>query len=100
MEVRARGLRVRDVCEGLLTMFRPMAEKKNIDLRGQLDAGHPAAAAGRGQAAADPVQPAVQRDQVHAGGRPGAAQAEADGRVRRADGDATPASASPRRTRS
>ena len=26
-----------DVCEGLLTMFRPLAEKKNIDLRGQLD---------------------------------------------------------------
>ena len=31
----------------------------------------PAAAAGRGQAAADPAEPAVQRDQVHAGGRPG-----------------------------
>ena len=26
---------VADVCEGLLTMFRPLAEKKNIDLRGQ-----------------------------------------------------------------
>jgi two-component system, NarL family, sensor histidine kinase BarA len=25
------------VCEGLLNMFRPLAEKKNIDLRGQVD---------------------------------------------------------------
>ena len=30
-----------DVCEGLLTMFRPMAEKKNIELRNQLDPGVP-----------------------------------------------------------
>lgn len=28
-----------DVCEGLLTMFRPLAEKKNIDLRGQYGEG-------------------------------------------------------------
>ena len=36
-------------------MFRPLAEKKNIDLRAQFAAGMPAAAAGRGQVAADPV---------------------------------------------
>jgi signal transduction histidine kinase len=33
MQVRVSEFSVYDVCEGLLTMFRPMAEKKNIDLR-------------------------------------------------------------------
>ena len=37
MQVRIGEFSLRDVCEGLLTMFRPLAEKKNIDLRGQLD---------------------------------------------------------------
>jgi signal transduction histidine kinase len=41
MEVRPSEFSVYDVCEGLLTMFRPMAEKKNIDLRGALTAGMP-----------------------------------------------------------
>jgi two-component system, NarL family, sensor histidine kinase BarA len=35
MEVRVSEFSSYDVCEGLLTMFRPLAEKKNIDLRGQ-----------------------------------------------------------------
>jgi signal transduction histidine kinase len=30
-----------DVAEGQLNMFRPLAEKKNIDLRGQIDPGIP-----------------------------------------------------------
>ena len=30
-----------DVCDGLLNMFRPLAEKKNIDLRSQIDPGLP-----------------------------------------------------------
>src|SRR5438105_10255211 len=33
MQVRLEEFSIRDVCEGLLTMFRPLAEKKNIDLR-------------------------------------------------------------------
>src|SRR5262249_49967569 len=32
---------VYDVCEGMLNMFRPLAEKKNIDLRGQMTEGIP-----------------------------------------------------------
>jgi two-component system sensor histidine kinase BarA len=41
MHVRLEEFSVHDVCEGMLTMFRPMAEKKNIDLRGQIDPGVP-----------------------------------------------------------
>src|SRR2546421_2364579 len=36
MQVRVTEFSVYDVCEGMLNMFRPLAEKKNIDLRGQL----------------------------------------------------------------
>jgi signal transduction histidine kinase len=42
MEVRLEEFHVHDVCEGLLNMFRPMAEKKNIELRGQFEPGLPA----------------------------------------------------------
>jgi signal transduction histidine kinase len=42
MQVRVEEFSVYDVCEGLLNMFRPMAEKKNIDLRGQIDPAVPA----------------------------------------------------------
>ena len=41
MQVRVVEFSVYDVCEGLLTMFRPLAEKKNIDLRGALAPGIP-----------------------------------------------------------
>ncbi|MBV9124978.1 MAG: DUF3365 domain-containing protein, partial [Planctomycetes bacterium] len=41
MQVRVEEFSIHDVCEGLLSMFRPMAEKKNIDLRGQIDPGIP-----------------------------------------------------------
>ncbi len=41
MQVRLSEFSVYDICEGLLTMFRPLAEKKNIDLRSQLTAGIP-----------------------------------------------------------
>ena len=34
MQVRVAEFSIYDVCEGLLTMFRPMAEKKNIEMRG------------------------------------------------------------------
>jgi signal transduction histidine kinase len=37
MQVRLSEFSSQDVCEGMLAMFRPMAEKKNIDLRGVLD---------------------------------------------------------------
>jgi signal transduction histidine kinase len=36
MQVRSEEFSIRDICEGLLNMFRPLAEKKNIDLREQL----------------------------------------------------------------
>jgi signal transduction histidine kinase len=41
MQLRLSEFSVYDVCEGLLNMFRPLAEKKNIDLRGQLGSGIP-----------------------------------------------------------
>jgi signal transduction histidine kinase len=41
MQVRITEFSIYDICEGMLTMFRPLAEKKNIDLRGQFDAGVP-----------------------------------------------------------
>jgi two-component system sensor histidine kinase BarA len=41
MQVRIEEFSLHDVCEGLVNMFRPLAEKKNIDLRGQLDPGLP-----------------------------------------------------------
>lgn len=42
MQVRIEEFSLHDVCEGLINMFRPLAEKKNIDLRGQLDPALPA----------------------------------------------------------
>jgi two-component system sensor histidine kinase BarA len=41
MQVSLDTFDTADVCEGLLTMFRPMAEKKNIDLRGVFAPGMP-----------------------------------------------------------
>jgi signal transduction histidine kinase len=41
MQVRLAEFSIYDVCEGLLAMFRPLAEKKNIELRGQLEPGIP-----------------------------------------------------------
>src|SRR5205823_15067876 len=41
MQVRLEEFSLHDVCEGLLNMFRPMAEKKNIDLRSQIAADIP-----------------------------------------------------------
>jgi signal transduction histidine kinase len=41
MQVRLEEFSIHDVCEGMLNMFRPLAEKKNIDLRGQIDPGVP-----------------------------------------------------------
>jgi signal transduction histidine kinase len=37
MQVRTDSFNLTDVCEGLLNMFRPLAEKKNIDLRTQIE---------------------------------------------------------------
>jgi signal transduction histidine kinase len=37
MEIRPEEFSIRDICEGLLNMFRPLAEKKNIDLRLQVE---------------------------------------------------------------
>jgi signal transduction histidine kinase len=41
MQVRLSEFSAYDVCEGLLAMFRPLAEKKNIELRSQLQPGIP-----------------------------------------------------------
>jgi signal transduction histidine kinase len=41
MQVRLVEFSSYDVCEGMLTMFRPLAEKKNIDLRSSLAPGIP-----------------------------------------------------------
>src|SRR5205823_5318430 len=41
MEVRIAELSIYDICEGMLTMFRPLAEKKNIDMRSNVDPGIP-----------------------------------------------------------
>jgi len=41
MQLRLENFSIHDVCEGLMNMVRPMAEKKNIDLRGQIDPGIP-----------------------------------------------------------
>src|SRR5205823_1435740 len=37
MQVHPENFNLHDVCEGLLNMFRPLAEKKNIDLRSQIE---------------------------------------------------------------
>jgi two-component system sensor histidine kinase BarA len=37
MQVRVEEFSLHDVAEGLLSMFRPLAEKKNIELRAQID---------------------------------------------------------------
>jgi len=41
MQVRLVEFSIYDICEGLLAMFRPLAEKKNIELRSQLEPGIP-----------------------------------------------------------
>src|SRR5262249_29206154 len=41
MKLRLEEVSIQDICDGMLNMFRPLAEKKNIDLRGQVDPGIP-----------------------------------------------------------
>jgi signal transduction histidine kinase len=41
MQVRLAAFSLYDVCEGLVAMFRPLAEKKNIELRAQMEPGIP-----------------------------------------------------------
>ena len=41
MEVRVEDFSIRDVCEGLASMARPVAERKNIDLECRLDEAIP-----------------------------------------------------------
>jgi signal transduction histidine kinase len=41
MELRLETFSLADVCEGQLNMFRPLAQKKNIELRSQVDAAIP-----------------------------------------------------------
>ena len=42
MQVRLDTFNLHDVCDGLINMFRPLAEKKNIDLRSQIEPDMPA----------------------------------------------------------
>jgi signal transduction histidine kinase len=41
MKLRLEEFGIQELCDGMLNMFRPLAEKKNIDLRGQVDPGIP-----------------------------------------------------------
>jgi two-component system, NarL family, sensor histidine kinase BarA len=41
MQLRLEDFSLHDVCEGMLNMFRPLAEKKNIDMRSQIDPAIP-----------------------------------------------------------
>jgi two-component system sensor histidine kinase BarA len=41
MQVRLEEFNLSDLCEGLVNMFRPLAENKNLDLRNQVDPGIP-----------------------------------------------------------
>jgi signal transduction histidine kinase len=41
MQIRVEEFSIHDVCEGLLNMFRPLAEKKNLHLEAQIDQGIP-----------------------------------------------------------
>lgn len=41
MEIRPEEFAITDVTDGLMTMFRPLAERKNIDLREQIDSALP-----------------------------------------------------------
>jgi len=41
MQVRVEEFSIHDVCEGLVNMFRPLAERKNIALEGRTDRGIP-----------------------------------------------------------
>lgn len=41
MKVKLTNFSCSDICEGLMTMFRPLAEKKNIDLRAEVSADIP-----------------------------------------------------------
>jgi signal transduction histidine kinase len=42
MQVRHETFNLHDVCDGLLNILRPLAEKKNIDLRSQIEPDMPA----------------------------------------------------------
>ena len=69
MEVRLTDFGIEPVIGAQCDMARPLTEKKNIDLECEIEPGLAADAPGPGQGAADPQQPALQRDQVHARGR-------------------------------
>ena len=83
MEVRSEDFSIRDVCEGLTNLCP--ADRRAEEHHPGMPArrGDPAAAAGSGQAAADPLQPALQRDQVHSRGGPRHPACPGRGPVRR-----------------
>ena len=70
METRLTDFRIAQVVAAQCDMARPLTERKNIDLESHVDARPAADAPGPGPRAADSQQPAVERHQVHARGRP------------------------------
>ncbi len=83
MEVRSEDFSIRDVCEGLTNLCRPRRRAQEHHAGMPARRGDSALAPGPGQAAADPVQPALQRHQVHARGRARHLARAAGGPVRR-----------------
>ena len=66
MEVRPEDFSIRDVCESLANLKPGRSPSgKEIDLICRLDDAIPAPPPGPRQGPADPLQPPVQRDQVH-----------------------------------
>ena len=100
MEPRPTDFRIAQVVAAQCDMARPLTERKNIDLESRVRRRTAAPAPGPGPCAADSQQSALERDQVHARGRPD--RGLAPGVTRRLPGAARcrhRAWASPRRSR-
>ena len=72
MEVRSEDFSIRDVCEALVSLGGVPIDRRAEEHRPRMPARRrdPALAPGFGQAPADHLQPALERDQVHARGGP------------------------------
>ncbi len=66
MEVRVEDFSIRDVCEGLANLMRPMADRKDINLECRLDEAIPLLRQDPGKIPPDHLQPALERREVHA----------------------------------
>ena len=86
MQVRLVEFSSYDVCEGMLTMFRPLAEKKNIDLRSVLVPNIPLLRQDVVKFQQILSNLLSNRDQVHAGRRASVAESGNGSFLPRADG--------------